>query len=277
MSGVRWAISSALAGTISVGMLAAWGVHAPRPMAPELPAQASAIPQPIEVAPAQPAATPTAAALQPSADSDAGYYARLRSRLRWVQTRVGKETLLTPDPDSRMLLAKSAAKRARLSEVGLDFRDVYGLINAETSWVPRRGSSKDGTANLGIAQFEPSTARALGVKNPDDAVEAIHAAALHMREAAEWSRERLAGLSLSRKQRAEKLREGISVYYNLSTKGRSAWTGLNTDELPVQTQRHILNTRLGAQEALMLDAQLRAQDFSRREGIVTASGEDSRI
>jgi hypothetical protein len=45
------------------------------------------------------------------------------------------------------------------------------------------GASKDGTPNLGIAQFEPATARALGMRNPNDAVEAVHVAALHMKDA----------------------------------------------------------------------------------------------
>jgi hypothetical protein len=83
---------------------------------------------------------------------------------------MGSAQLLTPDLQSRMLLAKSAAERARLHEVGLGFPDVYGIINAETSWVPRLGASKNGTPNLGIAQFEPATARALGMRNPNDPV-----------------------------------------------------------------------------------------------------------
>jgi hypothetical protein len=190
-------------------------------------------------------------------------YDQLRSRLRWVQTRIGNATLLTLDLRSRMLLAKSAAKRAQLQEVGLSFMDVYGLINAETSWVPRAGASKDGTPNLGIAQFEPATARALGVRDPNDPVEAVHAAALHMKQAALWSAERLQGLRLAAPERAEKLREGVSIYYNLSTRGRAAWNGRNTRQLPVETQRHIANARLGAQEAAVLDAQLQAASFDR--------------
>jgi hypothetical protein len=179
--------------------------------------------------------------------------------------RFGKENLLTPDHGSRMLLAKSAAERAGLAEVGLSFMDVYGIINAETSWVPRRSASKDGTPNIGIAQFEPATARALGIRDADDPVEAIHAAAEHMKEAAQWSHERLQRLKLGKSAREEKLREGVSVYYNLSSKGRSRWNGLNTTKLPVETQRHILNARLGAQEAAMLDAQLQAAELQASE------------
>jgi hypothetical protein len=187
-----------------------------------------------------------------------GYYERLRKRLHWVRTRVGDATMLTPDLRSRMLLAKSAAQRAHLAEVGLSFMDVYGIINAETSWVPRAGASKDGTPNLGIAQFEPATARALGVDDPDDVVEAVHAAALNMKDAAVWSASRLRGLKLTAAQRAEKLREGVSIYYNLSSRGRAVWNGRNTDRLPRETQLHILNARIGAQEAALLEAQFRA-------------------
>ena len=190
----------------------------------------------------------------------AAYYDGLRAQLHWVPTRIGRAMISAPDYASRMLLAKAAAQRADLAEVGLNYRDVYGIINAESSWAPRRGASVDGTPNLGIGQFEPATAKALGVRDPDDIVEAVHAVAMHMKDAASWSQSRLRGLKLAPAQRAEKLREGISIYYNLSTRGRNAWNGMNTAQLPFQTQRHIANARFGAQEAAMLDAQSRASD-----------------
>jgi hypothetical protein len=210
-----------------------------------------------------------AAAPQPSEK----YYAELRRRIHWVPTRLGDETLFTPDMRSRMLLVKSAARQAGLEDVGLSFKDVYGLISAETSWVPRMGASKDGTPNLGIAQFEPATARLLGVRNPDDPVESVHVAALHMKEAALWSQERIAGLKLDAVERAERLREGVSIYYNLSSRGRSAWNGKNTGKLPRETQLHIYNARLGAREAGLLEAELRPADDGQRESpmLMTAS------
>lgn len=203
--------------------------------------------------------------------AQAGYYDQLRVRLRWVQTRVGGETLLTPDVHSRILLAKSAAQQAGLQEVGLKFSDVYGLINAESSWVPRLGASKDGTPNLGIAQFEPATARLLKMRNPDDPVEAVHAAALHMKEAALWSRSRIADLKLGAEERAAKLREGVSIYYNLSSRGRAAWNGRNTDKLPRETQLHIRNTRVGAQQAELIDAKLRMPAYGERGTLIASS------
>ena len=133
---------------------------------------------------------------------------------------------------------------------------------AETSWVPRMGRSKDGTPNLGVAQFEPATARALGLRNPNDMVEAIHVAAVHMKEAAQWSADRIAGLKLGSTERAMRLREGVSIYYNLSSRGRAAWNGRNTGRLPIETQRHILNARMGAQEAALLEGQLQAVKYN---------------
>lgn len=194
-------------------------------------------------------------------EGDERYYATLRGSVRWVQTRLGDARLLTPDYDSRLLLAKSAAQRAGLADVGLSWRDVYGIITAETSWVPRLGQSKDGTPNLGVAQFEPATARALGLRNPNDLVEAVHVAARHMKEAALWSGDRIAGLKLGAGERATKLREGVSIYYNLSSRGRAAWNGRNTGQLPIETRRHIANARVGAQEAALLDAQLQAAAY----------------
>lgn len=172
----------------------------------------------------------------------------LDRQLRWVKADVGGGKV-TLDPASRLLLARSAAERARLHEVGLDFRDVYGVIHAETSWVPRAGMGKNGVVSQGLGQFEPATARAVGLRDPNDAVQAVHAAARLLREAAQWSSRRIAGLGLSPQQRAAKLREGVSIYYNLSSRARSTWTGLNSHRLPVETQRHIRNVRLGAQQA----------------------------
>ncbi len=185
------------------------------------------------------------------------YYDELRGKVNWLPVRYAGNVLQTPDAQSRILLAQSAAQRAGLHEVGLSYRDVYGIINAETTWIPRLGSSKDGTPNLGIAQFEPATARAMGLDDPTDPVEAIHAAAMHLKDAARWSAKRIAGLRLTPEQHARKLREGVSIYYNLSSKGRSKWNGLNTAKLPVETRRHIANARVGAREAAELETQLR--------------------
>jgi hypothetical protein len=135
---------------------------------------------------------------------------------------------------------------------------VYGVINAETSWIPRTGMGKTGTPSYGLAQFEPGTAKGLGLKDPNDPVQAVYAAAVNMRHAADWAADRIDDLKLSPKQYAAKLREGVSVYYNLSTKGRRKWNGLNTAKLPIETQRHIKNVRIGAEQAIALAQEMAA-------------------
>jgi len=259
--------------------LTGWmGWHMPRPVrpAPIAVALGAAVEMaPAALPPAVAAATVMAAAEIPvKADvapiPERRYYEQLRRRLRWLPTRLGEEELRTPDLASRLLLAKSAARRAGLQEVGLGFSDVYGIINAESSWVPRQGASKDGTPNLGIAQFEPATARMLGLRDANDPVEAVHVAALHMKQAALWSESRLAHLKLDADTRAEKLREGVSIYYNLSSRGRSAWNGRNTAQLPKETRLHIQNARAGALEASLLEAQLRAGAYRGGNAVITA-------
>lgn len=250
MPSFRWPAwaSPALCSTVALSMLMGLAAFAPsRTLVETVPA--APVPLHVDLAPVEVRA--------PRPSPRQAYFEALRERVRWVPARMGQDELRTPDEASRVLLAKSAARMARLHEYGLGFRDVYGLINAESSWVPRDGASRDGTPNLGLAQFEPATAEALGVEDPDDPVEAVHAAAQFMREAAQWSRERIATMDLSPRERARTLREGISVYYNLSWRGRAAWNGRNIDDLPVQTQRHIANARRGAEQAARVEVQLR--------------------
>jgi soluble lytic murein transglycosylase-like protein len=176
----------------------------------------------------------------------------LREKIKWVPVRWGGEKTRTLDETSRLMLAQAAAEEAGLDEVGLSFEDVYGVIDAETSWVPRGGKGRNGVTSHGLAQFEPRTARGYGLKDPSDPVQAVYAAARYMRDGAEWAAERIDHLKLTPDQRAAKIREGVSVYYNLSIKGRNKWDGLNTAKMPVETQRHIRNVRQGAEKALDL-------------------------
>ena len=226
-----------------------------------------------KVAPVQVAiATNASAAHFPLKFNPSDYYDQLRAKLNWLPVRYAGNILKTPDSESRLLLAQSAAKRAGLEQVGLSYRDVYGIIRAETSWIPRLGSSKDGTPNLGLAQFEPATAKAVGLTDPSDPVQAVHAAALHLRDAAVWSAKRISTLKLTPEERAIKLREGVSIYYNLSSKGRNMWNGLNTAKLPIETRRHIANARQGAREAGELEEQLEElKGRMSHPGVMTAS------
>lgn len=223
----------------------------------------------VELAP--PSAQVAKAPARFNAHIDA-YYEQLSTRMRWLPIRFAGDVLQTPDAQSRLLLVQSAADRAGLEKVGLSYADVYGIINAETSWIPRMGASKDGTPNLGIAQFEPATARAVGLTDPLDPVQAVHAAAMHLKDAATWSSRRIANLKLTPEEHATKLREGVSIYYNLSSKGRSTWNGLNTAQLPIETQRHIANARLGAREAAEMELQLvQLKSRMSQPGVMTAS------
>ena len=157
------------------------------------------------------------------------------------------------DPGSRLGLVRSAAQKAALAEVGLDHRDLYGVIHAESGWVARNGMGKNGVVSEGIAQFEPATARAVGLRNPHDPKQSVDAAAVLLREAAQWSARRLQGLNLDTSEWAQRLREGVSIYYNLSTRSRNAWNGRNSHQMPIETQHHIRNARHGAIIATRLE------------------------
>jgi len=265
-----------LAGLMAVGLTGSMGTT-PAPMPDTLAQRVHGgkvtEAQPQQAAQVAIATVPAAAAQAPfNFKVDNYYYDQLRQKLNWLPVRYAGSILKTPDAPSRLLLAQSAARRAGLEQVGLSYRDVYGIINAETSWIPRLGSSKDGTPNLGIAQFEPATAKAVGLTDPTDPVQAVHAAAIHLKDAAKWSAKRIANLKLSPDEHALKLREGVSIYYNLSSKGRNAWNGRNTAKLPVETRRHIANARVGAREAAELETQLRElRGRIGQPGTVTAS------
>jgi hypothetical protein len=181
----------------------------------------------------------------------------LRSQLKFETVKWAGKPIQTLDEASRVRLAKAAAEKAGLHEVGLSYHDVYGIIEAETSWIPRTGASKDGTANLGLTQFEPRTAQGMGITDPGDPIQAVFGAAMYMKTGAKWASNKLAGLKLTPEEHAAKVREGVSVHYNLSIKGRNKWDGRNTETLPIETQRHIRNARAGAQEAAQLSKLLR--------------------
>lgn len=176
----------------------------------------------------------------------------LRAQLKFDTVRYAGKRIKTVDEESRILLVQAAAERAGLHKVGLSFEDVYGVIEAETSWIPRTGMGKNGVTSYGLAQFEPRTAKGLGLKDPNDPVQAVYFAAINMKHGAEWAADKIDHLALTPEQRAQKIREGVSIYYNLSVRGRNKWDGLNTAKLPVETQRHIRNVRAGAQEAAAL-------------------------
>lgn len=188
----------------------------------------------------------------------------LRERLNYVDVGFAGRRTLTLDVASRMALSKWAAERHELHRHGLSWRDLYGTIQAETDWIARDGMGKNGVVSTGLSQMEPATARALGISDPKDPLQAVHAAASLLKEAAAWSRTKVAHLPAQ--TRAVALRDGLSVYYNLSTRGRAAWDGTNAADLPVETQQHIRNARQGVKDAAYFETQmLRTQVRLERE------------
>lgn len=171
---------------------------------------------------------------------------RLRSQLRHVEVLTSGGRSLVLDVPSRLLLTQAASDAHRLPDVGLSWKDLYGVIHAETGWRARDGVGLNGKISRGLAQMEDDTARSLGVEDPNDPVQAAFGAAKLLKEAATWAAAKIRPLGLKGRAKAEALREGVSVYYNLSSKGRAAWNGANIHELPYATQRHVANVRDGA-------------------------------
>ncbi|MBL0424012.1 hypothetical protein [Ramlibacter alkalitolerans] len=243
----------AVAAVAAAATLSGQVFHAAPAVAAKAPVAAAAVAAPVTLAAA---AAPAIRFATP--EPKFGSEEALRAKIKFETAHWGGKPVKTLDEASRILLARAAAEEAGLGEVGLSYQDVYGVIEAETSWIQRTGSSKDGTPNLGLAQFEPRTAKSLGLTNPEDPVQAVFAAARYMKLGAQWASGRIGGLKSNPALYAAKLREGVSVHYNLSIKGRNKWNGLNTAQLPVETQRHIRNAAAGAQEAIELARELSA-------------------
>lgn len=154
---------------------------------------------------------------------------------------------------SRLTLVKEAAKSQGLDKVGLNWRDLYGVIHAETSWVSRVGYGKNGVQSHGFAQFEPASAKAYGVRNPQDPVEAVHGSARVLKEAATWAAKRADEFNVPMLKRAQAIRDGVTVYYNLSWKARHEWRPMNNKVLPDATIAHMANVRQGIEIARRLE------------------------
>lgn len=181
-----------------------------------------------------------------------------RNDIRLIEVNYLGRKALAIDEASRIRLSKSAAQVHALHEAGLGWEDVYGVISAETAWIPRSGMGKNRVASHGLAQFEPATAKAIGVIDPHDHVHAVNGAAALIKEAAVWSQSKISHLRLKPSVRDAKMREGISVYYNLSSSARRQWNGSNLSELPVETQFHVANFQDGRLIARSLDRRLGA-------------------
>lgn len=180
----------------------------------------------------------------------------LHGQLRYIEVRFGNSNYKTLDPVSRIELTKAAAQEADLEAAGLDWRDLYGVIHAETNWIARTGYGSGGAVNTGLAQFDAQTARAYGVSNPKDPIQALMGSAKLIKEAAQWAADRARKFRIPATMLPSVIREGVSVYYNLSWKARHEWIPLRTASLPAPTQRHIRSTREGAEIAQSMDLAL---------------------
>lgn len=169
-----------------------------------------------------------------------------------VEISVNGKTLMAIAPADRIRLAREAAAAANLRFVGLDWKDLYAIVSAESDWSPRDAIGRNGKASRGLAQLEDSTARSLGV-DPYDTKQALGAVAALLKEAAAWSR-----------AKGHQVESGsMSVYYNLSTAARNQWDG-EIESLPVETQRHIQNFKNSRLSAAVLERAL-ARDEKRLE------------
>ena len=158
-----------------------------------------------------------------------------------VNVVVGGKTFETLHPMERVRLCKEVATEQRLSGHGMDWRDLYAVVQAETGWASRNGQGLNGKASFGLAQMERATAESLGI-DPDDPKQALAGTAKLLKEASAWARA---------KGVADK-RAALSVYYNLSTKARNEWDGVSIDTLPKPTQQHIQNVKDGRKIATAL-------------------------
>lgn len=182
---------------------------------------------------------------QDAAIPDPQVAAVVTANLPPIPVKVGNATGYAIHPMERVRLCMEAAKRLQLDRVGKTWQDVYGVIHAETGWLARDGMGRNGRVSQGLGQLEGPTAKSLGVKDPNDPREAVIAVASLIREGAAWAK----GRGVILKDAA------ISVYYNLSTQRRQAWSGSNIDELPFETQRHIANVSDGKRQAQVLGKQ----------------------
>ncbi len=186
----------------------------------------------------------------------------LRRKLNYVEVSYQGRKVMVLDAPSKVLLTQQAAKASELTQTGLNWKDLYGVIHAETAWIPRDGMGKNGVVSEGLAQMEPATAKALGIKDSNDDVQAVFGAAKLLKEAALWSKTKVSKLSLPKNEFNQKLREGVSIYYNLSSAARRTWDVWNTDQMPIETNHHIKNARDGALYAGQIEAKFRSMELA---------------
>lgn len=190
--------------------------HAPR-AAPVR--QAPSVPgaSPVTTVTAAAPATPPAMAVVSNTPSvsEAAKAIAFKQVLPPVVVTIGGQPHSTLHPIDRVRLCKSIAHAEEFARHGLTWRHVYAVIDAETDWAARSGMGLNKRSSEGLAQLEAPTAKALGVTDAKDPVQALLASARLIKQANSWAR--------ARKVPKEHSMAALSVFYNLSTSARERW------------------------------------------------------
>lgn len=158
-----------------------------------------------------------------------------------VTVKIDGKTYEALNPLERIRLCKEVAADTKLNQHGLDWRNIYATVHAETGWAERTGMGLNGKPSFGLAQMEAATARSLGI-DPTDPKASLVGVAMLLKEASAWAKAK----------GHENKSAAISIYYNLSSKARNSWDGVTLDNLPQPTKNHIKNMSDGLKMATHL-------------------------
>lgn len=158
-----------------------------------------------------------------------------------VTVSIGGKTYDALNPLERIRLCKEVAADMKLNAHGLDWRNIYATVHAETGWAERTGMGLNGKPSFGLAQMEEATAKSLGI-DPADPRASLVGVAMLLKEASAWAKAR----------GHENKSAALSIYYNLSSKARNSWDGVSLHDLPQPTQNHIKNMSDGMRLATQL-------------------------
>ena len=190
------------------------------------------------------------AALTTSARAKQGFVLASGFHLPSEKVTINGKTFEAIETKMRILLCKQVAEKTGMAAHGIGWADLYGVIGAETSWIPDlEAMGNNGKASRGLAQLEDATSARIGVTDAYDPLQALTASANLLIEGADWSR-----------RKKHPIHTGMSVYYNTRKSTREKWDGQTLTMLPIETQRHINNVALSKRDGLFLDRKFQQQD-----------------
>lgn len=184
--------------------------------------------------------------------------------IRMIPVRFKGKQIHSVHPEDRIAIVKRASERESLDRMIGDeaWKLVYGMIQAESNWIPRDGLGRNNRISVGVAQMELPTAESLGI-DPHNPHEAAQGVAKLVKEAVETYKTRLRKGMVISDERGRKLEHRkalavyISVHYNTSSKFRSEWDG-RISSLHQPTRVHIKNVTYGIGEAGSVDREIKA-------------------